>query len=36
MLNANIRPKLVPIKLLGRKLVVYKDTLKPKINKDIS
>ena len=36
MLNTNIRPKLVLIKLLRRKPVVYKDILKPKINRDIS
>ena len=35
MLNTNIRPKLVPTKLLERKLIVYKDTLKPKINRDV-
>ena len=35
MLNINIRSKLVPIKLLGRKLVVYKDTLEPRINRNI-
>ena len=35
MLNTNIKSKLVPIKLLGRKLVVYKDTLKLRINKNI-
>ena len=36
MLNINIRSKLIPIKLLGRKLVVNKDILKPKINRDVS
>ena len=35
MLNTNIKSKLVLIKLLRRKLIVYKDTLKPKINKDV-
>jgi hypothetical protein len=36
MLNTDIRFKLVLIKLLRRKLIVNKDTLKPKINRDIS
>jgi len=36
MLNTNIRPKLVPIKFLRRKLIVNKDTLKPRINRDVS
>ena len=36
MFNANIRPKLVLIKLLGHKLIIYKNTLKPKINRDIN
>jgi hypothetical protein len=36
MLNTNIRSKLVPTKLLRRKLVVNKDTLKPGINRDVS
>jgi hypothetical protein len=36
MLNTNIRPKLVLTKLLKYKLVVNKDTLKPRINRDIS
>ena len=36
MLNTNIRTKLILIKLLRRKLVVNKDTLKPRINRDIS
>ena len=36
MLNTNIRSKLVLIKLLGYKLIVNKDTLKPRINRDIS
>ena len=35
MLNTNIRSKLVPIKLLGYKLVVYKNILKLKMNKDV-
>ena len=35
MFNTNIRSKLVLIKLLGRKLIVYKNILKPRINKDI-
>jgi len=35
MLNINIRPKLVLMKFLRRKLVVNKDTLKPRINRDI-
>ena len=36
MLNTNIRTKLILIKLLRRKLIVNKDTLKPRINRDIS
>jgi len=36
MLNINIRPKLVLIKFLRRKLIVNKDMLKPRINRDIS
>jgi len=36
MLNTNIRSKLVLIKLLRRKLIVNKDTLKPRINRDVS
>ena len=36
MLNTNIRSKLIPIKLLGRKLVVNKNTLKPKINREVN
>ena len=36
MLNINIKFKLVLIKLLGRKLVVYKNTLKLKMNRDIN
>ena len=36
MLNTNIKSKLILIKLLGRKLIVNKNTFKPKINKDIS
>jgi len=36
MLNTNIRSKPILIKLLGSKLIVNKDTLKPKINRDIS
>ena len=35
MLNTNIRSKLVPMKLLWRKLIVKEDILKPKINKNI-
>ena len=35
MLNTNIKSKPIPINLLGYKLIVYKDTLKPRINKDI-
>ena len=35
MLNINIKSKLVLIKLLKRKLIVYKNILKPKINRDI-
>jgi hypothetical protein len=36
MLNTNIRSKLVLTKLLRRKLIVNKDTLKPRINRDVS
>ena len=36
MLNTNIRPKLVLTKFLRRKLVVNKDMLKPRINRDVS
>jgi len=36
MLNTNIRPKPVLIKFLRYKLIVNKDTLKPRINRDIS
>ena len=36
MLNTNIRSKLVLIRLLKRKLIVNKDILKPRINRDIS
>ena len=36
MLNTNIRTKLILIKLLRRKLIVNKNTLKPRINRDIS
>jgi hypothetical protein len=36
MLNSNIRSKLILIKILGRKLMVNKDTLKPKMDRDIS
>ena len=36
MFNTNIRPKLVLTKLLGRKLIVYKNRLKLKINNNIS
>jgi len=35
MLNTNIRFKPIPIKLLWRKLIINKDTLKPRINKDV-
>jgi len=35
MLSTNIRSKPVPIKFLRRKLVVNKDTLKPRINRDV-
>ena len=35
MLNTNIRSKPILIKLLGRKFIVNKDTLKFKINRDI-
>ena len=35
MLNINIKSKLILTKLLRRKFVVYKDTLKPKINRDV-
>ena len=36
MLNINIRPKLILMKLLKRKFIVYKDILKPKINRDVN
>jgi hypothetical protein len=36
MLNTNIRSKLILTKLLRRKLIVKKDTLKPGINRDVS
>jgi len=36
MLNTNIRSKPILIKLLRRKLIVNKDTLKPRINRDVS
>jgi len=36
MLNTNIRPKLVLMKFLRRKLIVNRDTLKPRINRDVS
>jgi len=36
MLNTNIRPKLVLMKLLRCKLIVNKDIFKPRINKDVS
>ena len=36
MLNTNIRTKLILIKLLRRKLIVNKDILKPRINRDVS
>ena len=35
-LNTNIKSKPILIKLLGHKLIVNKDTLKPKINRDIN
>ena len=35
MLNTNIKSKPIPIKLLRRKLVVYKDIFKLKINRDV-
>jgi hypothetical protein len=35
MLNTNIRSKPVLIKLLRRKLIVNKYTLKPGINRDV-
>ena len=35
ILNINIRSKLVLIKLLRRKLVDYKNILKPRINQDV-
>ena len=35
-LNTNIRTKLILIKLLRRKLIVNKDILKPRINRDVS
>jgi len=36
MLNINIRSKPVPTKLLRRKLIVYKDIFKPRINRDVN
>jgi hypothetical protein len=36
MLNTNIRSKLVLIELLRYKLIVNKDILKPRINRDVS
>jgi len=36
MLNTNIRPKPVLIKFLRRKFIVNKDTLKPRLNRDVS
>ena len=36
MFNTNIRSKPILTKLLGRKLIVNKDTLKPKINRDVN
>jgi len=36
MLNTNIRPKPVLTKFLRCKLIVNKDTLKPRINKNVS
>ena len=35
-LNTNIRTKLILTKLLRRKLIVQEDTLKPRINRDVS
>ena len=35
MLNTNTKSKLVLTKLLRRKLVIYKDTLKFKMNRDV-
>jgi hypothetical protein len=35
MLNTNIRSKPILIKLLRRKLIVNKNTLKPGMNRDI-
>jgi len=34
--NTNIRSKLIPTKLLRRQLIVNKDILKPRINRDVS
>jgi hypothetical protein len=34
-LNTNIRSKPILTKLLWRKLIVNKDTLKPRINRDV-
>ena len=36
MFNTNIKSKLILTKLLKRKLVIYKDIFKPRINKDIN
>ena len=36
MLSTNIRSKLVLTKFLRRKLIVNKDTRKPRINRDVS
>ena len=36
LLSTNIRTKLIPTKLLWGELIVYKDTLKPRMNKNIS
>jgi len=36
MLNTNIKSKLILIKLLKYKLIIYKNIFKPKINKNIS
>ena len=35
MLNTNIKSKSVPTKFLERKLIVYKDILKPRMNRDV-
>ena len=35
MLSTNIRSKLILIKLLRRKLIVNKDMLKPRVNRDV-